>query len=86
MTFLDYINLPGLVAQRLYQVADTNCDGLIDLVEFRKVMQKIYYSRLETKLQLVFDIYDFDNDGIIGRDEIQAVLNHVPLTQLNFKT
>ena len=33
------------------------------MFDFRKLMQKIFYSRVETKLNLVFEIYDFDGDG-----------------------
>ena len=50
MTFLDYVRMPGIIGQRLFQIADQNKDGILDIVEFRKIMQKVYYSRLETKM------------------------------------
>jgi Ca2+-binding EF-hand superfamily protein len=50
----------------------------IDLLAFRKLFQKLYYSRMCTKLQLVFQIVDFDNDGFITAQDIRIVLKHIP--------
>ena len=79
MTFLSFLKgMPAIIAQRLYHLADQDDNGLIDLVEFRKILQKIYYSRSSTKFQLAFDIFDFDNDGYIDTDDIRLVLAHIP--------
>ena len=79
MTFLSFLKgMPVIVAQRLFQLADQDANGMIDLVEFRKILQKIYYSRCSTKLQLCFDIFDFDKDGYIDTDDIRLVLSHIP--------
>ena len=44
-----------------------------------KAMFRIYYSPLETKFKLVFDMYDFDNDGVLTREDLHLVLSHIPL-------
>jgi Ca2+-binding EF-hand superfamily protein len=44
-----------------------------------KAMFRIYYSPLETKFKLVFDMYDFDGDGMISKEDIHLVLSHVPI-------
>ena len=44
-----------------------------------KAMFRIYYSPLETKFKLVFDMYDFDNDGVVTREDLHLVLSHIPL-------
>ena len=46
-------------------------------------MFKIYYSKLESKIKLVFDIYDFDSDGLISKEDIRLVLSHVPTIHMN---
>ena len=46
-------------------------------------MFKIYYSKLESKIKLVFDIYDFDSDGIISKEDIRLVLSYVPIHHMN---
>ena len=45
-------------------------------------MFKVYFSKLETKIQLAFDMYDFDRDGLISKEDIELVLSHVPLLEV----
>jgi len=77
LTFLQFLNLPGILGERLFKMCSST--GQVTLVEFRKLMQKIFYSRVETKLSLVFDLYDFDCDGLISSGDIMLILLHVPL-------
>lgn len=51
----------------------------MDLREFVHGFFKIYYSNLETKIKLTFDIYDFDKDGFISKDDVRLVLSHIPI-------
>jgi hypothetical protein len=49
--------LPGIIAERFVAVLDLNGDGYIDLKEFVHGLFKIYYSNVETKIKLAFDVY-----------------------------
>lgn len=40
---------------------------------------KVYYSNLETKIKLSFDIYDFDRDGYITKEDVRLILSHIPI-------
>jgi hypothetical protein len=40
---------------------------------------KVYYSNVETKIKLAFDIYDFDKDGFIRKEDVRLILSHVPI-------
>jgi len=82
VTFFDYIELPGIIAERLFAIFDENNDVFIDLNEFVSGMFKIYVSDMNTKLRLVFDIYDFDKDGSVTKDEIKTVLCYVPINKI----
>jgi hypothetical protein len=48
--------LPGIIGERFCSVLDLNGDGYIDLKEFVHGLFKIYYSNLETKIKLAFDM------------------------------
>jgi Ca2+-binding EF-hand superfamily protein len=48
--------LPGIIAERFFTVLDLNGDGYIDLKEFVHGLFKIYYSNVETKIKLAFDV------------------------------
>jgi Ca2+-binding EF-hand superfamily protein len=60
-------------------VIDLNGDGYIDIKEFVQGFFKIYYSNLESKIKFTFDIYDFDKDGYITRDDVKIILSHIPI-------
>lgn len=51
------------------------------MLAFRKLMQKVYYSRVDSSMRLVFDLYDADEDGVIKVEDIEAVLLHLPLAK-----
>jgi len=42
-------------------------------------MQKIFYSRADTKMKFVFDIIDSNNDGKISLKDIEIILLHIPI-------
>ncbi|CDW90010.1 myosin light chain kinase [Stylonychia lemnae] len=56
IVFQEYANLPGLLGERLFKIIDENGDQFLDQKEFIHAMFKIYYSKLESKIKLVFDI------------------------------
>ena len=49
--------------------------------EFVHGFFKVYYSNLETKIKLAFDMYDFDRDGYIHKEDIRLVMSYVPVEQ-----
>ena len=68
---------------------DLNGDGFVDLKEFVHGLFKIYYSNLETKIKLAFDMYffkpkllpryDFDKDGFVKKEDVRLILSHIPI-------
>lgn len=65
VTMLTYTCLPGIIGERLFAVMDLKAQGYVDLKEFVHGFFKIFYSNLDTKFKLAFDLYDFDKDGYI---------------------
>lgn len=57
---MQYANLPGILSERFFKIVALNDNGQADdyitQKEFMKAMFKIYYSPLETKFKLVFDM------------------------------
>jgi hypothetical protein len=53
---LSYTNLPGIIGERFVTVLDLSKSDYIDLREFVHGFFKVYYSNLETKIKLSFDM------------------------------
>lgn len=79
LSILTYSQLPGIIGERFFTVLDLNGDNFIDLKEFVHGLFKVYYSNVETKIKLAFDIYDFDKDGFIRKEDVRLILSHVPI-------
>eukprot|EP00826_Nyctotherus_ovalis_P013410 TRINITY_DN1361_c0_g3_i1.p1 TRINITY_DN1361_c0_g3~~TRINITY_DN1361_c0_g3_i1.p1 ORF type:complete len:609 (-),score=189.75 TRINITY_DN1361_c0_g3_i1:486-2312(-) len=60
---------------------DINKDGYLDITEFILSMFKLYSTDFNVKMKLVFDMYDFDKDGIISKEDVILVLSHAPLAK-----
>jgi len=71
--------LPGIIGERFFAVLDLSKNDYIDLREFVHGFFKVYYSNLETKIKLSFDIYDFDRDGYITKEDVRLILSHIPI-------
>jgi len=70
------VNLPGIIGERLFAISDHNHDGALTLTEFASTILKINSSDPKIKMQLIFDIYDFDMDGKANISDIITVLLH----------
>lgn len=58
---------------------DLNSDGYVDYREFLTGLLRIYCSTFEQKTKFVFEIYDFDQDGYISKNDIQTILRFMPV-------
>lgn len=79
VTIIDYCQLPGILAERFFSLLDANNDEYIDLREFVYILFKIYYSNFDNQVKLVFDIYDFDKDGYITKEDVRIILSYIPI-------
>ena len=82
MTFLNYFQLPGIIGERLYSVFDTKNREYLEVDEFINGMTKLYSSNFESLCKFIFDLYDFDKDGIISKEDIRVVLSYIPLRRV----
>ena len=63
-------------------VMDLNNDGYVDYKEFLTGLLRIYCSTFDQKTKFVFEIYDFDGDGYISKEDISTILSYMPLTKI----
>lgn len=64
--FVEYMNLPGIVSDRLFALASNNSkEEKIEQDNFVKLMLDVYSSELDDKMKIAFKIFDFNCDGLI---------------------
>lgn len=78
---MQYAALPGMLGERFFSVMDLNCDSYVDYREFLTGLMRIYCSTFDQKTKFVYDIYDFDGDGFISKDDISAILSYMPVAK-----
>lgn len=77
-TFLEYSNLPGIVGDRFYAMMDPRDQGIIEMREFVHKIIMTFISDLDTKLRMTFRMYDFNNDGLITKEDVRMVMSYIP--------
>jgi Ca2+-binding EF-hand superfamily protein len=60
---------------------DIDNDGYVDYREFLNGLLRIYCSSFDQKTKFVFEIYDFDSDGYISKEDISTILSYMPITK-----
>jgi len=67
---MQFCTLPGLIGQRVFKHLDYKRNNCIDLDEFLCGIN-MYCRESKNKLyEILFDIYDLDNDGFIDIKEL----------------
>ena len=80
ITFLEYIKLPIFLSDKMFNALDKNKDDYLDEVEFVEGINHLYYGNLDQISQIIFNLYDFDKDGEINKEDIRIIFSYIPLT------
>jgi len=79
VTLVEYVNLPGIVADRFHALASRGQpEGRVYEESFIELMLQVFSSSVETKMRLTFKMYDFDGDNLISPDEVFILLSYIP--------
>ena len=79
MSFLDYIKLPIFISEKVFGVLDVDKDGFLNQKEFILGMNRLYNSNFDDTVKLIFEILDFNRDGLIEKDDVKMILGLLPL-------
>lgn len=61
---------------------DTDSNGYLDQRELLTGLFRLYCSNFDEKTEFVFEIYDFDSDGFITKNDISTIMASLPV--INF--
>ena len=81
--FLEYSLLPGQLGERFFAVMNKSKAKNVSMNEFLVVLFRLYCSDVESHFQLAFDMYDFDGDGKINKEDVHILMSYVPIESKN---
>lgn len=75
--------MPGVLGDRFFTVLDTDGNNYIDQREFLTGLFRIFCSSFDEKADFIFEIYDFDGDGFITKNDISTIMASLPVINFN---
>jgi hypothetical protein len=81
MAFYDYIKLPIYITEKVFNsFSKLTSQGLCE-EEFVENFFKLYKGSFEETITVIFNISDFDKDGIIKKEEVKILLSQLPINE-----
>jgi len=77
IAFIDYMNLPFIVGEKLFNVIDKNRNGFLSQTEFVSGIINLYMGALEETQKVIFNMLDFDLDGIIIPEDSRLLISFI---------
>ena len=72
--YLKYVDLPGIIGDRVFYLSDKDKNGHLNFIEFCSVILKINSSDPDIKMKCIFDIFDFDADGKVTAEDVKTIM------------
>lgn len=51
----------------------------VSLERFQEVFSTIFVGQEQDQMELIFDMFDFNHDGIISQEDMKVLLNYLPV-------
>ena len=84
LTFYDYIKLPIFISEKLFNsFASSSQQAGLKEEEFVKGFFKLYMGSFQETTKVIFDLLDFDKDGIIKQEDVKIILSYLPLNDVS---
>ena len=78
-TFQELLSLPMIVSDKLYYTFTSHQDKQLTYQEFSSGIYDLLFGDIDDKMSIVFDLLDFDGDGVITIEDVFLILSHFHL-------
>ena len=77
--FQSYYNLPLIICERLFKVLDTKDHSSLSQEDFVIGLTNLFLGDYKTLIKIMFNMYDYNRDGKISKNDVKIVFNYIPL-------
>jgi len=77
------MGMQGMFGERLFSILDKDADEILSKEEFIEGLGRLFTSDFKQNVKIVFDLFDFDNDGFITSEDLLTLLSHIPISSIN---
>ena len=78
-TFQELIGIPMIISDKLYYTFTMHQEKQLTYQEFSSGLYDLFFGDLDDKMSIVFDLLDFDGDGVIMFEDVFLILSHFHL-------
>ena len=83
MDFYKYFDIPIFIVEKIFTSFSKTYRDYLCEEEFVDNLYKLYMGSFEETVKIIFDILDYDQDGILIKDEIKIFLSYLPLEEVD---
>ncbi len=77
-----YYELPGIILDRVFSVIDKGKTGYLSNSDFIDGLSTLFTETFEKLCKFIFDLYDYDKNGYINKEDVRIVLTYIPLNTM----
>lgn len=79
LVFNNYMKVPVFIAEKIFASLDKDLNGFLNEKEFSEGLMKLYLGNFKETAQIIFNVYDYDKDGVINKGDVKVLLSYLPL-------
>ena len=68
-----------MISQRLFEIFDLDKNSILNLTEFTNGLLRLFSYNFTAMSELIFQVIDFDGNGLISKEDIRIILSHIPM-------
>ena len=79
-TFQEVINLPMIISDKIYNALTTE-EKKLNLDDFSQGIYEMFFASIEEKALFIFEVFDFNKDNFIEKEDVFLLLSHFHLIE-----
>ena len=79
-TFLEYMDIQEYIGERIFHIFNKSGTNKLNKKDFCEGLNELYYGDIKNLIKFTFDLADFNNDGIIYKNDMKLILVYIPQT------